>query len=461
MDDLAAVAAADALSGPRKAFESGRTRDLGWRREQLKALIALLVEHEADVVKAVEADLGKPELEAVTSECWLPIGEAKHALKHLDRWAAPHRVPLPLSMAPGSAELRSEPRGVVLIVGAWNYPFLLTLAPLVSALAAGCTAVVKPSEAAPASAALLAELLPRRLDPDAVRVVQGGPDVSAALARSRFDLIFYTGGERAARKIMAAAAETLTPVVLELGGKSPALVHPSADLAVAARRIAWGRATNAGQVCLAPDYALVPRDLVEPFVAGVKAAWRGFYGEDAAKSPDYGRVIDARHFQRLLSLLDGQTVAAGGRSDPGRLFIEPTLVVDPDPGSPIMQEEIFGPILPVVPYDDWSDAVGFVTSKPHPLAAYVFARDGAAADFAERSITAGAIMRNDVLMQQAAQTLPFGGIGPSGMGRYHGRFGFETFSHLKPVVKRGTWPDPALRYPPYSSGKLNTLRRLL
>lgn len=442
----------------RAAFGAGRTRDLDWRSAQLSGLVRLVDEHEEDIARALAQDLGKPRAEALTTEAWLVRAEARETARNFRRWARPRRVATPLSLIPSTARVTPEPRGVALIMGAWNYPFLLTASPLIGALSAGCAAVVKPSEQGPATADLLAELLPRYLDPEAVQVVQGDAEGAARLLEQRFDLILYTGGARVGRLVMAAAARHLTPVILELGGKSPALVHDSADLAEAARRIAWGKSLNAGQTCTAPDYVLVPRDRTEAFLAAYRAALARFHGGDAATSPDYGRILNRRHFERLCAYLGDGRVVIGGRADPARLFIEPTVLVDVPVEAPVMQEEIFGPILPLIPYDRWDEALAFVRAREKPLAAYAFGRDRGAIDRAERDISAGAFCGNDVILQQTVPDLPFGGVGASGMGAYHGRAGFDAFSHAKAVLRRPARFDSGLRFPPHSESKLRRLR---
>ena len=445
----------------RAAFGSGRTRDPVWRSAQLAGVIRLIDGHEEDIVRALAWDLGKPRAEALTAEAWLVRAEARETARAFHRWARPRRVRTPLSLFPGSARVAPEPRGVALIMGAWNYPFLLTMSPLIGALGAGCAAIVKPSEQAPATADLLAELLPRYLDPEAVQVVHGDAEGAARLLEHRFDIILYTGGARVGRLVMAAAARHLTPVILELGGKSPALVHESADFADAARRIAWGKSLNAGQTCTAPDYVLVPRDRMDAFLAAYREALARFHGEDAATSPDYGRILNRRHFDRLSAYLSDGRVVIGGRADPARLFIEPTVLVDVPVDAPVMQEEIFGPILPLIPYARWEEAIAMVRSRDKPLAAYAFGRDRDALDRAERDISAGAFCGNDVILQQTVPDLPFGGVGASGLGAYHGRAGFDAFSHAKAVLRRPVRLDSGLRFPPHSEGKLRWLRSVL
>ena len=446
------------IASARAAFADGRTRDHAWRSRQLAGLVRLVDDHQKDIVAALKQDLGKPRAEALTAEAWLVRGEALKAAKAFRRWARPQTVRTPLSVFPGASRIVSEPRGVALIMGAWNYPFLLTLSPLIGALTAGCTAVVKPSEQSPATADLIEKLLPLHLDPEAIQIVQGDAQDAARLLEQRFDMILYTGGARVGRLVMAAASRHLTPVVLELGGKSPALVHDSADLDEAVRRIAWGKSLNAGQTCTAPDYVLVPRQRTAAFLDAYRATLTRFHGQDAAASPDYGRILNRRHFDRLSAYLGDGRVVIGGDSDADRLFIAPTVLVDVATEAPVMQEEIFGPILPLIPYDSWDEALAFVRARDKPLAAYAFGRDRAALDRAERDISSGAFCGNDVILQQTVPDLPFGGVGASGMGAYHGRAGFDAFSHAKAVLRRPSRFDSGLRFPPHPEAKLRKLK---
>lgn len=445
----------------RTTFRSGRTRALEWRRRQLNGVIRLLSEREADVQAAVKADLGKGAAEALVAEILTPIKDARHALSKLSAWTKPQRASTPITAQPGAGAVVREPYGVVLIIGAWNFPVQLTLGPLIPALAAGNSAVVKPSEIAPATSGLLADLLPRYLDPDAVAVAEGGVAETTELLRRRFDFVFYTGNGRVGRIVARAAAEHLTPVALELGGKSPAVVLGDADLAVAARRLVWGRFMNAGQVCTAPDYVLVDRSVEVRLLEALSDAVRAFYGDDPQTSPDYGRIVSARHVERLAALMESGLVVAGGRIDVADRYVAPTILTGAAPDSPVMSEEIFGPILPVLPVDGLDEAVAFVNARDKPLAAYVFSADRRARDRFAAEISSGAVVGNDVIVHMTAPELPFGGVGESGTGAYHGRWGFELFSHRKAVMQRPTVLDVSLRYPPYTPGKLSALRRLM
>ena len=449
------------LERVRKTYASGRTRPLAWRRAQLEGLIRLFRESEQQLSDALAADLGKNPLESYVTELSLVRAEAEHALKHLDKWTRSRRVPVPLGLMPASARTQPQPLGVVLIIGPWNYPVQLVLAPLVGALAAGNAAVLKPSELAPATSAALAELVPRYLDADAVAVVQGGQETSSALLKERFDSIFFTGGERVGRIVLQAAAEHLTPVTLELGGKSPAVVLDG-NWAAVARRLVFGKLLNAGQTCVAPDYVLVTEEAAPALQKHLVKAVAELFGKDPSRSRDFGRIVNEQHWERLVGLLESGTVLAGGRSDRASLYLEPTILTDVDPGSPVMQEEIFGPILPVLTVKDLDEAMEFINARPVPLSAYLYSNSTPARQAFEAGVRAGSINHNASTVQLAVPGLPFGGAGASGTGAYHGEYTFDTFSQLRPVFTKGTLLDTLrFAYPPYNGVKKQILRRLL
>jgi aldehyde dehydrogenase (NAD+) len=434
------------------------------RVTQLRQVKRLLQENDDAINAALAADLGKSPLEAFTTETSFVIGEVEHAVQHLGAWMQPLRVRVPLTLRPGTARVIRQPLGTVLIISAWNYPIHLTFAPLVGALAAGNTAVLKPSEVAPASSAVIAELVPRYLDERVVQVVEGGPTETEALLAERFDHILYTGGQTAARIVMRAAAEQLTPVTLELGGKSPAIVAADADVDVAARRIAWGRFTNAGQTCVAPDYVLVAQAVEDRFLGAVLRAVHDFYGENPRTSPDYGRIVNDRHFDRLTRLLDDggyEAVVAGGSGDRGTRYFAPTVLAGVDPDAPVMAEEIFGPILPVLVVENVDAAVTFVNSRPHPLALYVFTEDQPTAERIIERTKSGGVAVNHTMVHLGIPDLPFGGVGACGIGSYHGEAGFDTFSHRRGVLHKASKPDPSVTYPPYKRWKEAIIRRVL
>jgi aldehyde dehydrogenase (NAD+) len=447
----------------RATFRSGRTRDLDWRRRQLKGLLALLDEHEADLLRALHDDLRKPAMEAFGADIGATAVEIRHVLRHLRSWARPRRVLPGLTGQPGMGRVVPEPLGVGLIIAPWNYPVQLVLAPLAAALAAGNCAVVKPSELAPATAAALAKLLPAYLDPDAVAVVEGGVPETTALLAERFDHIFFTGSTAVGRVVMEAAARHLTPVVLELGGKSPAVVAADADIEVTARRIMWGKHLNAGQTCIAPDYVLVDSAVAGPLVDAMAAATREFLGERPADSPDFARIVNDRHVERLAGLLRtaGGTIVTGGGIDPATRFVEPTIILDPDREAPIMQEEIFGPLLPVVTVASMDEATDVVNDGSKPLALYVFSGSTETVDRVLGATSSGGVCVNHTLLHQAATGLPFGGVGASGMGAYHGRAGFDAYSHHRAVLTKPTKPELKILYPPYTGIKDRIVRTAL
>ena len=456
------------IEAMREPIDRGVSRPVAWRLEQLDRLAGLLANHEAEVLEALATDLGKAPLEA-TFELVAIRQEIAHTRHQLHRWMAPQAVGVELALKPARAFLQAEPLGCVLIIGPWNYPFQLALLPLVSALAAGNAAVLKPSEHAPQTAALLAGLLPLAFPPEVVQVVTGDGTVAAQLLEQRFDHIFFTGGSRVGRLVMAAAARHLTPVTLELGGKSPAIVLGDANLAVTARRLVWGKGLNAGQTCVAPDHVLVVPELRAPLIEAMAAEITRFYGDDPLTSPDLGAIVNQAQFDRLEGLLArakarGQ-VLAGGRSDRATLRIEPTLVALDGLAlegaeDPLMQEEIFGPILPVITIAGLEAGLQQVRSRPKPLALYVFSNDKTAQRRTLQTTSSGSVCFNDVVMQAGAAALPFGGVGESGLGSYHGRAGFLTFSHQRSVLERPFWLDLPFRYPPYK-GKLALVKWLL
>jgi aldehyde dehydrogenase (NAD+) len=455
---------ADVVKSLRTTFDSGRTRPVEWRRAQLHALKQLLVDGEEELSAALERDLGKSALEGFLTEIALVRAEIDDTLRHLDAWMRPAKVSVPVKQQPGKARIHRDPLGVVLIIGPWNYPVQLILAPLVGALAAGNCAVLKPSEVAAHSSHALARLIPRFLDQDAVGVVEGAVPETTALLDERWDHIFYTGNGTVGRIVMTAAAKHLTPVTLELGGKSPTIVDRSADLDVAARRIAWGKYINAGQTCVAPDYVLVDRRVEGPLAARLRDTVRDFYGDDPSVSPDYGRIVNDRHFDRLTRLADGDgagEVVYGNERDEASRYYAPTALRGSEPSAAIMQEEIFGPILPLIAVDDVDAAIDFVNAREKPLAMYIFSEDSHVTDHVLASTTAGGVSVNATLFHLAVPALPFGGVGASGMGAYHGRSSFETFTHEKSVLTKPTKLDPSVMYPPYKGLKGRLLRRFL
>lgn len=452
------TAPGDLLAAQRAFFATGATRSLAFRQTQLKRLKAAVLEHQEAIVAAVRTDLGRPEFEA-----YFELGvlaELKHILKHLKGWMRPRRVGLDLSQLPGRAWVQPEPKGSVLILGPWNYPFQLVISPLMGAIAAGNCAIVKPSELAPASSQVLATLVQATFDPAYIAVVEGGVDTAQALLAERFDHIFFTGGTAVGRQVMAAAAPHLTPVTLELGGKSPCLVEPDVPLDLTAKRIVWGKFVNAGQTCIAPDYLLVHESIQAPLLQALGRAITDLFGPDPAQSPDLARIVNDRQFERLLPLLNSGTVAIGGQWNRPQRYIAPTVLNGVTWADPVMAAEIFGPILPMLTYRHLDAALADINAHPKPLALYVFSRDRAVQDRVINGTTSGGVCLNDVVFQVAAWGLPFGGIGDSGIGAYHGKASFDTFSHQRSVLQKPFWLDASWRYAPYAN-KLAFFKKLI
>ena len=449
------------VKGLRKAFGTGRTRPYEWRRDQLQAMKRMLVDREPEFMDALAADMGKPPTEAYAADIGFVVAEIDFTLRRLRRWMRPQRVYAPLVTKPSRARLVREPLGVVLVIAPWNYPVHLLLAPVVGALAAGNCVVAKPSEVTANTSALLARLIPEYLDTDCVKVVEGGVAETQALLAEQFDHIFYTGIGTVARVVMEAAAKHLSPVTLELGGKSPVIVDETANLEIAARRVAWGKFLNAGQTCIAPDYVLVAKPVADKFVEHVRRAVFDFYGHEPKDSPDYARIVDAKHWNRLVGLLDSGTAAIGGLHDEKSRYLAPTVLRDVAPDSPAMQEEIFGPVLPVLTVDSVDEAIGFVNDRDKPLALYLFSESKSVQQRVLENTSSGGACINATMFHVVVPGLPFGGVGPSGQGAYHGRSTFETFSHTKSVLRKSARPDPALAYPPYTERKDKLLRRFL
>ena len=443
----------------RQTFVTGRTRSVDWRKQQLRALEKMMVENEAAIADALEQDLDRKPFEAWLADSASTAGEARYAAKNVGKWMKRKHRLLELAQLPGRGWLEYEPYGTVLVIGAWNYPFYLTLGPAVGAIAAGNTVVLKPSEIAPASARLMAELVPRYLDSSAIAVVEGDGAVSQELIAQGFDRVFFTGGTEIGRKVYEGAAPHLTPVTLELGGKSPVIVAEDADIDIAAKRIAWIKLMNAGQTCVAPDYVLADAKIRDELVGKIGEAIKTFESNESRGM----RIVNQRQFDRLTSSLAATkgTVALGGGSDAASLRLQPTVVVDPDPDEPLMKDEIFGPILPVVTVQSIDDAIKFVNSRPKPLAAYVFTKTKAIRERLIKDVPAGGMLVNHLGFQVLTAKLPFGGVGPSGMGAYHGKWGFEEFSHGKSVMTKPTRPDLGrFIYPPYTEKAWKLARKL-
>ena len=448
----------------RAGFRTGALNDVTSRRTQLRRLRALFVEQEDRILDALAADVGKPRIEAYTSEIAFTINEIDHTLQHLNAWTKPKKIGVPITFKPGKAMLRPEPLGTVCIIAPWNYPVQLLFAPLIPALAAGNTAVLKPSEVTPSVAALVEELVPKYFDSSTVAVVTGAVEQTTALLKERFEHIFYTGNGQVGRIVMRAAAEHLTPVTLELGGKSPAIVLADANIDVAAKRIAWAKFLNAGQTCVAPDYVLVEEKIEDQFLTALTDAVTTFYGDDPQQSADYARIVNEGHHDRLMKLLsDGgyEATVFGGTGDRKTRYVAPTALTGVKADAAVMADEIFGPILPVLAIGDVDEAIRFVNDREKPLALYAFSSDDDTLEHVVANTSAGGVTLNHAVLHLAVPDLPFGGVGQSGIGAYHGKSGFDTFSHFKPVLDKPTRPDPALMYPPYNANKQKIIRKFM
>lgn len=443
----------------RAYYRSGETLSIPFRRARLKALSEAIVANEERICAALQSDLGKGGFEAYMCEIGMVRSELHFMLRHLGKFAKPKRVRTPLAQFPAKSYRYPLPYGNTLIMSPWNYPFLLTLGPLVDAIAAGNTAIVKPSAYSPATSSLLAELLGETFSPEYIAVVTGGREENAALLSQRFDLIFFTGSQTVGKEVLRRAAEHLTPVVLELGGKSPTIVDETADIPLAARRIVFGKLLNAGQTCVAPDYILCAESVKERLVSELKREIVRQYGEKPLENGSYGRIVSRKHFDRLLSLIDAEKVVFGGESDPDALRIAPTLLDGVTEGDAVMGEEIFGPLLPILTFSDFDKTVDGLKEKAKPLALYLFSRDPRRIRRVCRELSYGGGCVNDVIIHLASDRLGFGGVGESGMGCYHGYDGFRTFSHTKSVVHKSNLIDLPLRYQPYGKGLRERLVR--
>lgn len=445
----------------RKFFLTHTTRDVVFRRRALKKLQKTIREWEPRIAEALQADLGKSATEAYMCEIGLALGSLRDALKHLGKWSKPRKVAASMAHFPCSCRVEPNPYGVVLIMSPWNYPVLLFLDPLIAALAAGNCCVVKPSSSTPATSAVLAEMLSSIFPPEYVNVVLGNHEDCDALLAEKFDYIFFTGSPSIGHHVMQAAARHLTPVTLELGGKSPCIVDASANLKVAARRIAFGKILNAGQTCVAPDYLLIHRSCKDEFVTAYREAVQEMLGDHPVQSENLVHIINKRHFDRLMGLMDDAHLVLGGQGVAETLRIEPTLLDGVTPDSACMQQEIFGPILPMLVWDKWEDVEAFVLSRPRPLASYLFTTDKHIERSFRQHLSFGGGCVNDTIIHLAVHDMPFGGIGNSGMGAYHGKTGFDTFTHYKSILKKANWLDLPFRYQPFNKFKATLLRMFL
>ncbi|KAL2520014.1 Aldehyde dehydrogenase family 3 member H1 [Forsythia ovata] len=450
----------------RETYASGKTKSYEWRISQLRALLKIADHHDKEITEALRCDLNKPELESFVYEIASMKSSCQLALKQLRRWMKPEKAKTSLTTFPSSGQIVSEPLGVVLVISAWNFPLLLSLDPVIGAITAGNVVVLKPSEIAPATSALLSKLLEEYMDTSAVKVVEGAADETTALLEQKWDKIFFTGNSKIGRIVLTAAVKHLTPVVLELGGKSPVVVDKNINLKVAARRIIAGKwGCNNGQACVSPDYMITTKDFASQLVDVLRSELETFYGKDPLKSEDLSRIVNSNHFLRLTNLLDDEKVSGkivhGGQRDKTNLKIAPTILLDVPQDSLIMNEEIFGPLLPILTVNKIEDSIDVINAREKPLAAYLFTNNKRIKEEFIGNVSTGGLVVNDTILHVAEHSLPFGGVGESGMGAYHGKFSFDAFSHKKAVLLRSFAGDVPARYPPYTPGKLKFLKALL
>ncbi len=451
----------DLIARQRTFFDTGATKGTAFRRCALASLRQAVAAREKEIAAALYEDLHKSEFESYLCETGLVLSELSYMERHLEKFARTRRVKTPLSQFSAESLVMPEPLGVALIMSPWNYPFLLALEPVIGAIAAGCCAVVKPSAYAPATSRVIRELVESCYPEKYIAVVEGGRAENAALLEQKFDAIFFTGSAAVGRLVMEKAARHLTPVTLELGGKSPCIVDETADLPAAAKRLAFGKFLNAGQTCVAPDYALVHESVRDELIRLVCQSICEFFGPNPLACADYGRIVNEKHYARLMGLLSSGRVVCGGTGDPDTLQIAPTVLTDVSPESPIMNEEIFGPILPVLTYQTIEEAVSFVKARPKPLALYLFTTDADTEKRVLRGCSFGGGCVNDTVIHLATSEMAFGGVGESGMGSYHGRHSFDTFTHYKSVMRRGGGVDLPVRYHPYTKEKMRLAKQFL
>lgn len=441
-------------------FKTGATLEISFRKAMLKKLLCAMDKWESKISEALWTDLHKSYQEAFLTEISIVKGELRTHLRKVSRWARKKRVATPIKLFPSSTNLVKEPLGCSLIISPWNYPVQLLLNPLVGAISSGCTAMLKPSPYVPNVSKVIEDMITETFDEKYIAVVQGNRDVNTALLGLRWDMIFFTGSPALAKTVMAAAAKNLTPVILELGGKSPCIIDKTADIAVTAKRLAWGKTLNSGQTCIAPDYILVDKRVEERFAQYLVEAIEQLYGEDPISSPDYGSIVNEKHYNRLINLIDIRKTYYGGVTDPARLKLSPTVLRGVTAEDAVMQEEIFGPIFPIIPVETMAEAEDFVLAREKPLALYLFTKRKIVEERFLQYVSFGGGCVNDTIMHIASTDLPFGGVGNSGMGSYHGIKSFETFSHQKSVLKKACWLDLPLRYPPYQSKLVAKLLRI-
>ncbi|EOD8052589.1 aldehyde dehydrogenase [Staphylococcus aureus] len=440
-------------------FNTQQTKDISFRKEQLKKLSKAIKSYESDILEALYTDLGKNKVEAYATEIGITLKSIKNARKELKNWTKTKNVDTPLYLFPTKSYIKKEPYGTVLIIAPFNYPFQLVFEPLIGAIAAGNTAIIKPSELTPNVARVIKRLINETFDANYIKVIEGGIEETQTLIHLPFDYVFFTGSENVGKIVYQAASENLVPVTLEMGGKSPVIVDETANIKVASERICFGKFTNAGQTCVAPDYILVHESVKDDLITALSKTLREFYGQNIQQSPDYGRIVNLKHYHRLTSLLNSaqMNIVFGGHSDEDERYIEPTLLDHVTSDSAIMQEEIFGPILPILTYQSLDEAIAFIHQRPKPLSLYLFSEDENATQRVINELSFGGGAINDTLMHLANPKLPFGGVGASGMGRYHGKYSFDTFTHEKSYIFKSTRLESGVHLPPYK-GKFKYIK---
>lgn len=460
-ETMDASAIQNLIDKQKRLVASGGTRPLAFRMKQLQTLKSAVKKYEKDIMEALRQDLRKSQYEAYTTEIGYLLDSLGHTMKHLKRWMKPKTVRTPAMHFGSKSVIYPEPYGSALIIGPFNYPFMLVMDPLAGAIAAGNAAVIKPSEFTPHVSAVIAKLIREHFDEDYIRVIEGGKETTSDLIHAPFDRIFFTGSTQVGKIVMKAAAEHLVPVILELGGKSPCIVHSDADLELTAKRIVWGKFVNTGQTCVAPDYVLAHKEIKPALLVKLKEQITAFYGADPKQSPDFGRIVNERHWERLTGLLEPSKVVTGGESDRGDLYLAPTLMDKVQWEDKVMEEEIFGPILPILEYEHLDQAISMLNSHPKPLALYLFTANKGIERKVMESVSFGGGCVNDTILHLATPYLPFGGVGQSGMGSYHGKYSFEAFSHMKGVLKKSTRVKINFIFPPYSDKKLNLIKKVM
>ncbi|HFJ5087659.1 TPA: aldehyde dehydrogenase [Staphylococcus aureus] len=440
-------------------FNTQQTKDISFRKDQLKKLSKAIKSYESDILEALYTDLGKNKVEAYATEIGITLKSIKNARKELKNWTKTKNVDTPLYLFPTKSYIKKEPYGTVLIIAPFNYPFQLVFEPLIGAIAAGNTAIIKPSELTPNVARVIKRLINETFDANYIEVIEGGIEEMQTLIHLPFDYVFFTGSENVGKIVYQAASENLVPVTLEMGGKSPVIVDETANIKVASERICFGKFTNAGQTCVAPDYILVHESVKDDLITALSKTLREFYGQNIQQSPDYGRIVNLKHYHRLTSLLNSaqMNIVFGGHSDEDERYIEPTLLDHVTSDSAIMQEEIFGPILPILTYQSLDEAIAFIHQRPKPLSLYLFSEDENATQRVINELSFGGGAINDTLMHLANPKLPFGGVGASGMGRYHGKYSFDTFTHEKSYIFKSTRLESGVHLPPYK-GKFKYIK---